>query len=116
MQLTKTEVLLSDIAPEILEEAPDSVRVIIVSTKVCPRCDQTIRLLDKKGIRTHKYVIEDRFHPVLVALRQHLNLDPEAQVDLPAVFVDGGYRWNGLNGAAISGLTTEFKESADVAA
>lgn len=116
MQLTKTEVCLGDIAPEILEAAKDDVRVIIVSTVVCPKCDRTIKFLANKGIAAVKYVIEDRFHPVLVALREHLGLDPEAVVALPAVFVDGVFRWHDFNGAAISELGQEFKEAADVAA
>lgn len=116
MQLTKTEVKLADIAPEILEAIGDDTRVVVVGTKECPKCDRTIKFLANKGIAAGKYVIEDRFHPVLVALREHLGLDPEAVVALPAVFVDGVYRWHDFNGAAISELGREFKEAANVAA
>ena len=116
MQLTKSEVCLEEIAPEILVTATDGVRVIIISTVICPRCDRTVKLLDQKGIASVKYVIEDRFHPVLVALRKHLGLEPEAPVDLPAVFVDGVFRWHHLNPAAVLDLSKEFENEAEAAA
>lgn len=116
MQLTKLEVRLEEIAPEILEAATDDVRVIIISTVVCPRCDRTIKLLNQKGIASVKYVIEDRFHPVLVALREYLGLESEAPVDLPAVFVDGVFRWHHLNPAAVLDLAKEFENEAGAAA
>ena len=100
--------ILEKIAPEIAAEYDVENVVIVIGPTICGDCHMTIKLLEKKGVKSIKYVIDDREHPVLVALRAHLGLDPEATVSLPAVFVKGQFRWNGLNGMEISTVAEEL--------
>lgn len=106
-------VILEQIAPEIAAQYDLENVVLIIGPEICGDCRMTMKLLEKKGITSIKHVVDDREHPVLVALRAHLGLEPDAPVPLPAVFVKGEFRWNGgVNGYAIHELANELELAA----
>lgn len=101
--------ILEQIAPDIAALYDVENTVVVIGPTICGDCGMTIKLITKKkGIAAAKHVINDRMHPVFVALRAHLGLDPDAPVSTPVVFVKGKFGWNGgVNGFEISRLTTE---------
>lgn len=116
MQLTKSEVRLDQIAPEMLELAGEARVTIFAPPTFCARCTWTERSCNEKGIATAKIILDDRLHPILVALRVHLGLGPEAPITMPAVFVDGVYAWHDNQPNKVEEIAAQFQEEAEAAA
>ena len=88
---------LQGIAPEIAAEVDFENDVVVAGPKICPKCDSTIKQLKEKGIKVIKVIVEDREHPLIVALKKHLGVKPDDFVSMPMVFVNGEFRWNDLS-------------------
>jgi glutaredoxin len=101
-------VLLRELAPAIAAEVDFMNNVVIVGPETCPRCDRTAKLLDTKGIKWIKVVVEDSEHPLIVALKKHLGVKPTGFVNMPMVFVNGEFRWHDMNAFAISELAKSY--------
>lgn len=101
--------LLQELAPEIAAEVDFMNNVVIVGPETCPRCDRTAKLLDTKGIPWVKAIVEDREHPLIVALKERLGVKPGGFVQMPMVFVNGEFRWHDMNALAISELAKSYE-------
>ncbi|MET0979643.1 MAG: glutaredoxin domain-containing protein [Candidatus Saccharimonadales bacterium] len=99
--------LLQELAPAIAAEVDFMNNVVIIGPETCPRCDRTAKLLDTKGIKWVKAVVEDKEHPLVVALKKHLGI-PTGFVNMPMVFVHGEFRWHDMNAFAISELAKAY--------
>lgn len=88
---------LPDIAPSIAAEVDYMNYVVIFGPEICGYCENTMKQLKAGGIQSIKIVVEDNKHPVVVALKVHLGVDPDAPIQMPAVFVNGEFRWNDMN-------------------
>ena len=99
---------LQEVTPEIAAKVDYMNNVVIFGPEDCPRCDRTAKLLDAKGIKWIKHVVEDSGHPLIVALKAHLRLEPTDLVPMPMVFVNGEFRWHDINPVEISKLAKSF--------
>jgi glutaredoxin len=104
--------LLQELAPDIAAEVDFMNVVVIIGPKICPRCERTGKLFNTKGIKWVKAVVEDREHPLIVALKKHLGVDPDDFVQMPMVFVNGEFRWHDMNPVKISELAKSFELAA----
>ena len=93
---------LQDLASEIAANVDFMNNVVVIGPELCPRCTMTGKLLDKVKIPWEKYVIEDRMHPLIVALRERVGVEPGTPVEMPMVFIKGVFSWNDHNPAEIS--------------
>lgn len=93
---------LQDLAPEIAAKVDYMNNVVVIGPEFCPNCLRTGKLLDQVKIPWEKHVLEDRMHPLIVALREQLGVAPGTPVEVPMVFVKGVFAWNDHNPAEIS--------------
>jgi glutaredoxin len=104
--------LLADIDPTIASELDADNHVIVFSRPGCGACIFTYRGLDSNGVPVKKVNFNDKDHPVLVAVKARLGIDPDAPIELPVVFTWGRFKWNGADPDAIDETVASVKAAA----
>jgi glutaredoxin len=108
----ETAMLLADIAPDISSQLDADNHVILFSRPGCGPCIFTHKGLESNGVPVKKVIVTDAAHPVIVAVKAHLDVHPDLPIELPAVFTWGEFKWNGFNEDAINETIASVKTAA----
>jgi hypothetical protein len=99
---------LADVAPEIATELDADNHVVIISRPGCGPCIFTYRSILGGGLPVKKHIVSDSKDPIIVGVKAHLNVHPDATIPMPAVFVKGKFEWNGMDQDAIKNTIQSF--------